>query len=399
MHNKGPQSIFDSPTKFKTPSQPSLFQQLSPSKISSPSRNDAPMFGKPAFTTPRKMDIDFSSGAENMSSPETADNEETPEPPRKREKRNSLWNLYGRFAPSPGRGEIPRPGHPPDTHARRIQKRRRRDREIDRHLRMELDSDYDSDRPSSSEWRFSRKPRLKKREQSQEQAPPQQQPPPSPWSLSSILGAIEAHPNVPRILSYWTQYFVNTLIFMLFTYVVWSFFATLRADISAGTKMKYDQIERKRNECATNYVANKCGADERLPALQQACKEWAECMSMDTSVARTLVGAETIGEVYTAFTNSISYKGFVGGQFISEIAFSSLTVRAGLFSFDHLYNHLRQQLRLPIIPRSTRASISTRPCSTPTLPSSRSVPTSTPTAILAATTTATIPANNLQSAP
>lgn len=113
--------------------------------------------------------------------------------------------------------------------------------------------------------------------------------------------------------------------------------------------MKYDQIERKRNECATNYVANKCGADERLPALQQACKEWADCMSMDTSVARTLVGAETIGEVYTAFTNSISYKGFVSRQPI-RLRLPVSNVQTGLFPLDYLHNHLCQQLRLPLIP-------------------------------------------------
>lgn len=102
----GTHSAFDSPDKkppaLRPPnSQPFLF-----------SRNDPPptsksVFGQPAFMTPRKVDLDFSSGAENFSSPENADNEDTPEPPRT-ERRNSLLNMYGRFGGSPGRGEIPR---------------------------------------------------------------------------------------------------------------------------------------------------------------------------------------------------------------------------------------------------------------------------------------------------
>ena len=126
------------------------FSQPSPQHNGSPTRPGA-IFGKPAFQTPRKFDLDFSSGAENMSSPEYADNEDTPEPTqiKKKEKRNSLFAIYGRWAPSPGRGEIARVTKHTTDPARRVHKRRIRDRDIDRHLRR--DSDYDSDRPSSRE--------------------------------------------------------------------------------------------------------------------------------------------------------------------------------------------------------------------------------------------------------
>src|SRR3954470_18041937 len=107
----GSHSVFDSPQKSSVPSlrepnsQPFLFSQ--PLDQSSPYR-------QPSFTTPRKpFDIDVSSGPENLSSPEQADNEDTPEAPKSTaefiskdakfgNKRNSLFNFYGRFAPSPG---------------------------------------------------------------------------------------------------------------------------------------------------------------------------------------------------------------------------------------------------------------------------------------------------------
>src|ERR1700710_3096823 len=98
----GTHSVFDSPEKKPLPalrepnSQPFLFSQ--PRAQRTPESPRA-VFGQPAFTTPRKFDMDLSSGAENMSSPENADNEDTPEQPTKSGKRNSLFNLYVQFVP------------------------------------------------------------------------------------------------------------------------------------------------------------------------------------------------------------------------------------------------------------------------------------------------------------
>ena len=90
----------------------------------------------PSFTTPRKpVDLDFSSGPET-SPADQADNEETPDAKpfeftsgsaKPTNKRNSLFGMYGKFAPSPGR--VFKPYN--DALERRIHKRRRRAQNFD----------------------------------------------------------------------------------------------------------------------------------------------------------------------------------------------------------------------------------------------------------------------------
>ncbi|KAL1983282.1 hypothetical protein VTN96DRAFT_304 [Rasamsonia emersonii] len=330
---KRPHSVFDSPTKKPLPSlrepnsQTFLFSQPPPQ--SSPTRPDA-IFGKPAFTTPRKFDLDFSSGAENASSPENADNDETPEPTPKKEKRNSLFGLYGRFAPSPGRGEIPRLNNYSNALARRVQKRRRRERELDRRLRR--DSDDDSERPSSSEGKAA-----KEKQQQQQQL---QQPPSSRYSsFSEFFALLEAHPNVPAILSWWAQLVVNLSLFSLTVYVVFSFVSAIRAEFDQAAAEVSDGILAEMAVCAKNYVDNKCGSGERLPALETVCENWERCMNRDPAkVGRAKVSAHTMALIINSFIDPISWKAIL--CFLATI--STVTVVSN-WSFRSFRNRLHQQ--------------------------------------------------------
>ncbi|KAL1962451.1 hypothetical protein VTN77DRAFT_9652 [Rasamsonia byssochlamydoides] len=324
---KRPHSVFDSPTKKPLPAlrEPNSQQTFLFSKPTSPSRPDV-IFGKPAFTTPRKFDVDFSSGAET--SPENnADNDETPEPlPKKdKEKRNSLFGLYGRFAPSPGRGEIPRLNHYSNALARRVQKRRRR--ELDRMLRR--DSDDDSDRPSSSEG----KPAKQKQQQ-------QQQPPASRYSsFADFFALLEAHPNVPAILSWWAQLVVNLSLFSLTVYVVFSFVSAIRAEFDHAAAEVSDSILAEMAVCAKNYVDNKCGGGDRLPALETVCENWERCMNRDPAkVGRAKVSAQTMALIINSFIDPISWKAIL--CFLATI--STVTVVSN-WSFRSFRNRLHQQ--------------------------------------------------------
>jgi hypothetical protein len=35
------------------------------------------------------------------------------------------------------------------------------------------------------------------------------------------------------------------------------------------------------SECTKSYLLNKCSPKERIPAMQQLCKEWETCMRKD----------------------------------------------------------------------------------------------------------------------
>ncbi|KAJ5299133.1 nucleus export protein BRR6 [Penicillium atrosanguineum] len=332
----GTHSAFESPDKKTVPhlrapnSQPFYFsQQQQPASPAAKS-----VFGQPAFTTPRKfdVDVDFSSGAENMSSPDNADNEDTPD--AKAGQRNSLYQMYGRFAPSPGRGEIPRAKNYSNALARRVEKRRRRDKELGRQVRV--DSDDDSDRPSSSEGR---KEKSKKQLKGSDSEPPQSR----MSKFSEFFVLLERHPNIPSILSWWAQLFVNLSLFSLAVYVVFSVVSTIRAEFEQAAQGAKDEILETMSRCADNYLSNKCASDERLPALKDLCMNWDQCMNQDPDkVGRAKVSAQTMAMIINSFIDPISWKAFM--FFLASIA--TVTVVSNL-SFRSFRKRLNQQTWAP----------------------------------------------------
>ncbi|PGH10722.1 hypothetical protein AJ79_05313 [Helicocarpus griseus UAMH5409] len=296
---KRPHSIFNSPVKPSTPalrdpsSQPFLFNQT-------PATSSTPLPRSSAFMTPRgKADLDFSSGAENFSSPENADNDETPEKPGKADRRNSLFNFYGRFAPSPGRGEIPRSNKYSNALVTRVHKRRRRDREIDRKLQKAEDDD-DDNRPNSSE-----------------SASHSQGPPKSTFQnheisfFSRLFTFLESHPHIPRILSYYAQFLFNLILAFLTLYIIVAFLLAIQADVDRESEKVSADILADMAVCAKNYMENRCSGEDgrRLPALEAVCENWERCMNRDPAkVGRAKVSAQTLAEIFNGFIEPISFK-------------------------------------------------------------------------------------------
>lgn len=296
----GPHNVFDSPEKKQTPSlrepnsQTFLFSQP---QSQNPTAAPKSVFGQPAFTTPRKFDLDFSSGAENMSSPENADNEDTPDQTPKSSKRNSLFGLYGRFAPSAGRGGIPRSNHYSDTVARRVHKRRRRNKALGR--QVQVDSEDESDRPTGRE----EEPVDRKRSD---------QKPSRLSSFSDFFTLLEAHPNVPGILSWWAQLVVNLSLFSLAVYVVFGFVSAIRTEFDHAAEEASDSILAEMATCARSYVDNKCAGGSRLPALETVCENWERCMNRDPAkIGRAKVSAHTMAIIINSFIDPISWKAIV----------------------------------------------------------------------------------------
>ncbi|KAE8353094.1 Di-sulfide bridge nucleocytoplasmic transport domain-containing protein [Aspergillus coremiiformis] len=335
--------VFDSPGKKPMPalrepnSQPFLFSQP---RSQNPPGTPKSVFGQSAFMTPRKVDVDFSSGPENMSSPENADNEDTPEPPMKSAHRNSLFNMYGRFAPSPGRGEIPRLNHYSNALARRVQKRRRRDKALDIQLRRESDDESDGERTPGNPPN-----------QHQRHAQGENQAPSRLSSFSDFFALLEAHPNVPSILSWWAQLIVNLSLFSLAVYVVFGFVSAIRAEFDQAAEEESDTILAEMASCAKSYVDNKCGGGDRLPALETVCENWERCMNRDPAkVGRAKVSAHTMAIIINSFIDPISWKAIM--FFLATI--STVTVVSN-WSFRSFRNrHNQHEYAHPPAPSFTR---------------------------------------------
>jgi hypothetical protein len=311
IHRIGTHQTFDSPEK---PAIPALRPPNSQSSfLFSPQRpqaqTHASVFGQPAFTTPRKLDVDFSSGAENLSSPEVADNEETPEQQSKGARRNSLFNIYGRFAPSPGRGEIPRTNHYTNAVARRIHKRRRRDKALGRRVRVDDeydDDESDRDRPSSSEGRPGRTGKPEKTPNVQNGGPAKMS------FFKQMLTLLEEHPNVPAILSWWAQLVVNLSLFSLAVWMVFSFVSEIRNEFDAVASKEMDSILHNIAECMQRYEDNKCAAGNLVPGLVPICAADRKCMDTDpTHVRRAMLSARTMAQIIDSFIEPISWKAIV----------------------------------------------------------------------------------------
>ncbi|KAL2832549.1 Di-sulfide bridge nucleocytoplasmic transport domain-containing protein [Aspergillus cavernicola] len=320
-------NVFDSPEKKSIPSlrepnsQPFLFSQTRPQPPGTPKA----AFAQSAFMTPRKFDLDFSSGAENMSSPENADNDDTPEQPTKSGHRNSLFGMYGRFAPSPGRGEIQRLNHYSNAAARRVQKRRLRNKALD--LQVHRDSDDESDRPSSSEG-----PQKSGRKAHRKEGEPSRM-----SSFSDFFALLEAHPNVPNILSWWAQLVVNLSLFSLAVYVVFGFVSAIRAEFDQAAEEVSDTILAEMAVCAKSYVDNRCGGGDRLPALEPVCENWERCMNRDPAkVGRAKVSAQTMAIIINSFIDPISWKAIL--FFLATISTVTVVSNWSFRSFRSRFN-------------------------------------------------------------
>lgn len=222
--------------------------------------------------------------------------------------------MYGKFAPSPGRGEIPRLNHYSNALARRVQKRRRRDKVLGLQLRRG-DSDDDSDRPSSSEGKVAGKENSKQKTGQDGKSTSRLS------SFSEFFALLEAHPNVPSILSWWAQLVVNLSLFSLAVYVVFGFVSAIRAEFEQAAEEVSDTILAEMAVCAKSYVDNKCAGGERLPALETICENWERCMNRDPAkVGRAKVSAHTMAIIINSFIDPISWKAIVCGHSLCSIA-------------------------------------------------------------------------------
>jgi hypothetical protein len=129
---------------------------------------------------------------------------------------------------------------------------------------------------------------------------------------SSFLRGIEAHPNLPNILSYYAQLTLNFFLAGLAIYGLWSFWVTIQADVNKASEEATSLVVAEMTKCATNYVENGCAKASRPPALEAVCDNWEHCMNRDpNSVGRAKISAHTFAQIFNSFIEPISYKAMV----------------------------------------------------------------------------------------
>ncbi|KAL9635357.1 MAG: hypothetical protein Q9204_002652 [Flavoplaca sp. TL-2023a] len=322
---------FHSPRKPQSPIK-STPNSRPPVPPFTPSTKMTHQFRNPSFTTPQKSpELDFSSGAENQSSPANGDTEDTPEStPRgdsarnnaamvqfKAERKQPALGIFGRYGMS-GRGEIQRRPRN-DVMARRIHKRKRKGAEQDVRIarpRQNEDSDdegEDNERPSSSEGPRKSSPKVH-----------------DMGIIPAFFSYLETHPNLPHILSYYAQFILNFFLVAVVIYMIYAFWSTIRSDVNEKSKEAAGEILVEMAMCARDYKDNKCDRPEaRVPAMESICNSWEKCMQRDpTMVGRAKVSAHTFAEIINNFFQPISAKAMISlcVLFLGCLAVNNLTM-------------------------------------------------------------------------
>ncbi|KAI4206815.1 MAG: hypothetical protein LQ346_000877 [Caloplaca aetnensis] len=332
----------------KKTSLPPLPDPWSTRLPSTPSAKMSSQFRNPSFITPQKsLDLDFSSGPENQSSPANGDTEDTPEHNNrealaknngtmvqfKGEKKQPALGIFGRYGMS-GRGEIQRRPHN-DLMVRRIHKRKRRDADRDvRIARRRTAEDSESDgeeheRPNSSGGTKQNPSKLH-----------------DVGMIPAFFSYLETHPNLPHILSYYAQFLLNFFLVSIVIYIIYAFWSTIRSDVNEKSKEAASEILVEMAMCARDFRDNKCDKPEsRVPAMESICNSWEKCMQRDpTMVGRAKVSAHTFAEIINNFFQPISAKAMISLSvlFLGCLAVNNFTM--------YLFRHKTHPSPLPTQP-------------------------------------------------
>jgi len=251
--------------------------------------------------------------------------------------RQPIFGRYGSsfLGSSPGRAEQRR-GKYANAIINKVKKRKRIDRDyaLVRSHREGSDSESDGDES---------RPRSREKQMKQERK--------EGW-FASTFNYIESHPNLPNVLSIYAQMAINFFIAGLTVFGVYTFWMTVRADVDKASDDERALLLAEITKCATDYVDNRCGSDQRLPALQLPCQGWEHCMRRDPdSIGRARVSAHTFAQIFNSFIEPISYKAMVcllpsSGFYPCCFEICSLHTRTDFCCLDRDSMHSRQQPRI-----------------------------------------------------
>ncbi|MCJ1405485.1 hypothetical protein MMC11_008713, partial [Xylographa trunciseda] len=290
---------------------------FSPQKQPSPTRSHAyPNPQTPVYKQPPLMpfhgirdtpDQEFSSGPENQSSPENADNEDTPEPrkPSNQPKINDNVTVFrGHKSPSrrssffgsfdfrrfsPGRSGL-RKKQDKDALAKRVHKRKRRENEMEDRIERRRSSDE-----SGSDTRSG--PDRSAKPASQEAF------------IITLLHAVMKYPRLPLQLLYIAQLLFNVFIISLVAWIIYKFYLTIANDVNVKVEEEAKMIMAEMASCSTHFLKNRCNMENRVPAMEPLCENWARCMTRDPySIGRAKIGAHAFAEIYSSLIDPISNK-------------------------------------------------------------------------------------------
>ncbi|KAF1837062.1 hypothetical protein BDW02DRAFT_492333 [Decorospora gaudefroyi] len=356
----GPHSVLDSnsksgfatPTRLREPDNRMTFFSRDPNKpLPSTPASSVPAHiqsGPWSLRTPTTRDIDLSSGGETPNTPQVDSDTGTPDTQlaskmgrlgngdmdRKSGRRDSWFKRTFMSSPSPTkeRDKDPSQKYYSKKAENRIVKRRSERSRSKKRLALRDDDDGDD---SDNEQQRAAAPREDAR--------------PVPKTFAVSVGGffhwLEAHPNLPTVLSYYMQLTVNLFLGGLFIYIIYSAWAGVMTDVEIESSKHASEVMVEISACALEYNRNRCRPDEVVPAMEKACGVWETCMNRDPKkVARASVTAKTFAMIFNSFVEEFSYKSMIFTAIIIFGGFNLSNWAFGLLRSEH------QQHQPPINP-------------------------------------------------
>jgi hypothetical protein len=114
---------------------------------------------------------------------------------------------------------------------------------------------------------------------------------------------------MPYVLLGYLQFGFNTSLILVSLYLLLSFLMLLKHDVSERVSEYSIEIQQEIMHCSSQYISNRCQPGERVPAMENMCKQWEFCMNKDPKVVNKLrVAAEIVAEVVNGFVEVISWR-------------------------------------------------------------------------------------------
>ncbi|OUM56880.1 hypothetical protein PIROE2DRAFT_18313, partial [Piromyces sp. E2] len=94
--------------------------------------------------------------------------------------------------------------------------------------------------------------------------------------------------SFPQLLSSYSKFLFNVLLLVVALWIIFNFITTVKTDMN----IRYNEyvLENMKNisKCYEDYNINKCYSDEKIPFLENTCKEWEACMNQSPGEIRML---------------------------------------------------------------------------------------------------------------
>ncbi|QLQ80029.1 hypothetical protein HG537_0D00290 [Torulaspora globosa] len=120
----------------------------------------------------------------------------------------------------------------------------------------------------------------------------------------------------PEIIAGYMRLLFNAVVMTLVVTLVVKFMVTVRDDVRF--KLHEDELRELRliEACRKSYEQNECSPESRVPALEESCDEWFQCMNRAQYVvpggrSRYQSGtlwARTVAEILNSFVEPISIR-------------------------------------------------------------------------------------------